>query len=180
MAKTFNFLSRVFILASAISCILFVSDLKGQKPPVRDVYMSQIGVTEHPIGSNWGPEVSKYLFHVNTRIPSPWCAAFVRFCFDSAGIKTNISAYSPTALNKNNLIYFKIRLNKAIEPGDVFTIYFPSMGRIGHTGFVDRMVNSSIVETVEGNSNNLGGREGFGVFKRRRPLHSLYAISRFR
>ena len=177
MAKNLSISICILFLISGVFCSFQLPDLK---PNLRNVYTSQIGVTERPVGSNWGPEVSKYLAHTNTRTPAPWCAAFVRFCLDSAGIKSNISAYSPTAQNKNDLVYYKIKLLKPIEAGDVFTIYFSAMGRIAHTGFVDRMVNSSIVETVEGNSNNLGGREGFGVFKRRRPIHALYSISRWR
>lgn len=177
MAKTIAFSIRLLFLIGGISCSF---QLPGLKPDIKSVYTSQIGVTEHPVGSNWGPEVKKYLAHTGTTIPAPWCAGFVRFCLDSAGIKTNISAYSPTAHNKNNLVYFRAKIIRPVEPGDVFTIFFPSMGRIGHTGFADHMVNSSVVETVEGNSNNMGGREGFGVFKRRRPIHALYSISRWR
>jgi hypothetical protein len=98
---------------------------------------------------------------------------------DSAGIKNNITAYSPTALNKKNLVYYKGQLLKPVQSGDVFTIFFPSMGRIAHTGFASRQINSAIVETVEGNSNNDGSRDGYGVFRRKRSLHTLYSLSRF-
>jgi len=64
-------------------------------------------------------------------------------------------------------------------PGDVFTIYYASLRRIGHTGFVNRKINNSIVETVEGNSNADGSREGYMVCKRKRSVHSLYSITRW-
>lgn len=134
---------------------------------------------EKPLGSNWGYPVSKYLKSVHVTTPAPWCAAFVHFCLDSAGIKTPITAYSPSAQNLKNTIYINNKWYKEPESGDVFTIYFPSMGRIGHTGFIDRKINESVCETVEGNSNNAGSREGIGVFRRKRPVHTLHSITRW-
>ncbi len=138
-----------------------------------------MGKVEVSRGSNWGPDVKKYLASVNYKIPAPWCAAFVKYNFDQAGVKTPITAYSPTAHNSKNLVYYRGKLLKPLQAGDVFTIYFPSMGRIGHTGFAPRMINRSIVETYEGNSNDGGSREGYGSFKRKRSLHTLYSVTRW-
>lgn len=149
------------------------------RPKIDEVYISQIGRMENPLGSNWGHPVEEYLRSVNTNIPAPWCAAFVHWCLDSAGIKNTITAYSPSAQNKKNLVYYQSHQLKEVQPGDVFTIYFVSMKRIGHTGFIGRQISSSIVETIEGNSNDGGSREGVGVYKRKRPLHTLYSISRW-
>jgi hypothetical protein len=162
--------------------ILYGCIASSYNPPhvsIEAVYNSQVGVVEQPRGSNSGPEVRKYLRSVKTTVPAPWCAAFVHWCLDSAGIANNITAYSPTAINKNNLVYYRGRLIKPITPGDVFTIYFVSMGRIGHTGFCGVQLNATVVQTVEGNSNDGGSREGYGVFRRKRPLHTLYSISRW-
>jgi hypothetical protein len=148
-------------------------------PSIAEVYVSQIGKQEHPKGSNWGSDVQKYLRHVQTYQPKPWCAAFVKFCLDSAGVKSTITAASPTAHNKDNLVWFKNRWYQQMRAGDVFTIYFPSLHRIAHTGFVDRKINASICETVEGNTNTDGSREGFEVARRKRSFHSLYSITRW-
>lgn len=173
MAKNKNIIVPILFLI----CITFSS---FQKPTVSEVYLSQVGVVEKPRGSNWGPDVAHYLKSVNTNSPAPWCAAFVHFCLDSAEIKNTVTAYSPTAQNKKNLVYYKARLIKPVESGDVFTIFFPTMGRIAHTGFVHRQINGSTVETVEGNSNDGGSRDGYGVFRRKRPIHTLYSISRWK
>jgi hypothetical protein len=169
--------NRVILITLLAIVIGVVSSFRT--PTVSEVYVSQIGVQEHPKGSNWGKEISKYLRHVKTYDPQPWCAAFVRFCLDSAGVKSTITAYSPTAHNSKNLVWFKMKWYKEPAPGDVFTIYFASMGRIAHTGFFDHKVNSSICETVEGNTNNDGSREGYIVCRRKRSLHSLYSITRW-
>jgi hypothetical protein len=151
-----------------------------QPAPLESIVVSQVGKLESPLGSNWGKDVQHYLAHTNTRIPSPWCAAFVRFCLDSAGIKSTITAYSPSAHNAKNVVYARGQWLKEMETDDVFTIYFPSMHRIAHTGFAHRKVNNHICETIEGNSNAGGGREGVGVFRRQRPFNTLYTISRWR
>lgn len=150
-----------------------------RSPEIDQVYLSQVGKTEHPIGSNWGHPVQEYLASTGLHAPDAWCAAFVHWCLDSAGIKNQVTAYSPSAQNKKNLIYYQTHWLKPVRLGDVFTIYFPSMKRIAHTGFVNMNSNTSVVETVEGNSNAGGSREGYGVFRRKRPALTLWSISRW-
>lgn len=167
------------IVAYLILWLVWGMDSSFLRPEISEVYSSQIGQMEKPAGSNWGHPVQDYLAATSVHAPAAWCAAFVKWCLDSAGIKTPITAYSPSAQNKNNLIYYKTHELKELKSGDVFTIYYVSMGRIAHTGFVNRKINSTIVETIEGNSNDGGSREGVGVFKRKRPMHTLYSISRW-
>jgi hypothetical protein len=176
MAKNPVFLICVLLLIGGI-CSSFYDPAVER---IQTIYQSQIGVQERPAGSNWGADIKKYLAHTNVKSPAPWCAAFVRFCLDSAGVKTNISAYSPTAHNGKNIVYARGKFQKEMEPGDVFTIYYVAMKRIAHTGFVDRKLNNSIVETVEGNTNNALSREGYIVARKRRSFHTLYSITRWR
>ncbi len=142
------------------------------------IYLSQVGMREQPAGSNWGPQVGKYLRSVNVKMPAAWCAAFVHYCLDSAGIKNNITAWSPTAHNAKYVVYFGRRLIEEPKPGDVFTLYFPKMKRIAHTGFYHRRVNSSVYQSVEGNTNEAGSREGDGVYKKYRSYNATYSITR--
>lgn len=65
------------------------------------------------------------------------------------------------------------------SPGDVFGIWFPEKGRIAHVGFIDEWGEKYAV-TVEGNTNEAGSRDGDGVYRKRRPISSLYKISRYR
>ena len=52
-------------------------------------------------------------------------------------------------------------------PGAVFLLWRPTLGRFAHTGFV--LGNAQAAwNTVEGNTNPAGGREGYGVFERLR------------
>ena len=119
------------------------------------------------------------LMSVNVKTPAAWCAAFVKKCLDIAGIKSTITAWSPTAHNKKNVVYFKGKWHQEFMPGDVFTIFYPSMKRIAHTGFGHRRNKGQIV-TMEGNTNNDGSRDGYGVFRRIRSINSIYSITRWR
>jgi hypothetical protein len=62
--------------------------------------------------------------------------------------------------------------------GDVFGIYFPDKNRIAHTGFIDQWDGTWLI-TVEGNTNVSGGREGDGVYRKRRPVKSIFQVARY-
>lgn len=142
------------------------------------IYMSQVGVRE-ATGHNDGKDVEKYLKSVQLTKGNAWCAAFVKWTFDQAGIKTTITGWSPTAHNKKNIVYMDGRMKQEIRRGDVFTIWFPRLKRIGHTGFVQKKFGFNSVMTVEGNTNSAGSREGDGVYVKTRPKSTLYSITRW-
>jgi len=148
------------------------------KMSLREIYTSQIGVRE-ATGRNDGREVEMYLRSVNLDKGYSWCSAFVKWSLDEAEIPNKINAWSPTAENKSNMIYQARRFIDEPAPGDVFTIWYPKLKRIGHTGFVDGRQNDNIFITVEGNTNEAGSREGDGVYKKYRSKNVLYSISRW-
>jgi len=145
-----------------------------------------IGVTEKPIGSNNGPEVKKYLAAVGLPPGYAWCMAFVYYMVEAAAaggevpiVKTGgvLHGYNNA---KGKRIYKLDSQKQAIEPsqllpGDIFIMQFK--GGQGHTGFVDKVSGSSII-TIEGNTDKGGGREGIGVFSKRRKISELRGIIR--
>lgn len=145
---------------------------------VQRVYLSQVGVREKT-GNNDGRAVEMYLRSVGLGKGYSWCAAFVHWSLDSGGLRNPITAWSPTAHNPTNPVWFQQKLKKEPLPGDVFTIWFASKKRIAHTGFFNRRINNSVFETVEGNTSEEGSREGDGVYKRRRSLNATYSITRW-
>ncbi len=62
--------------------------------------------------------------------------------------------------------------------GDIFGIYFPHKNRIAHVGFIDQWQSDWVI-TVEGNTNTEGSREGDGVYRKRRPVKSIYQVARY-
>lgn len=59
---------------------------------------------------------------------------------------------------------------------DVFGIYFANLKRIAHVGFIDEWGEKQII-TVEGNTNEAGSAEGDGVYRKRRPIVSIYQVA---
>jgi hypothetical protein len=147
-----------------------------KKKQLISIYSSYIGVREKT-GKNDGSEVERFLAHEGLGKGYAWCAAFVSFCLDSAGFKNSINAWSPTAHNRNALIYNKGKFVGTPEPGHVFTIYYPKKKRIGHTGFYDGWASENIMQTVEGNTNDRKSREGDGVYVILRPINTIHSIS---
>lgn len=171
-------ISKLLIL-SLITVLAMSVGYASPPKTVKQVYDSQIGVREQPVGSNWGPQVKQYLAAVNVKVPAAWCAAFVKYCFDQAGIKTTITAWSPTAHNAKRVIYAKGKFNEPPRSGDVFTLYFPKLKRIAHTGFFDVGLNKIVYKSAEGNTNEAGSREGDGVYTKYRSYKATHSITRW-
>lgn len=145
---------------------------------VASIAYKEIGVKE-ATGNNDGERVNEYQKTTNTTSGASWCASFVKWCFTQCGIKTSITAWSPSAHNGKNIVYFKTKFLKEPRPGDVFTIYSIKQKRINHTGFYYSWYNERIYETVEGNTNIDGSNNGNGVYRRKRSYHTTYSITRW-
>jgi hypothetical protein len=143
---------------------------------LQKIYTSQIGVRE-ATGKNDGPEVEMYLRATNLGKGNPWCAAYVRWCLDSAGVESRVTAWSPTAFNRRNPVYVDRQWIREGRHGDVFTLYYPKLERIGHTGFVDKIYNDgTMMQAVEGNTDGKS-RDGDGVYLTFRPVKTIHNIS---
>lgn len=153
-------------------------------PSITEVYISQEGVSELT-GKNDGKDVEKYLKSVGLGKGYAWCAAYVKWCYDQAKIKTTINGAAASAHNPKNLVLYKNKFLKDPEAGDVFTLWYSNLNRIGHTGFYHRRLNSSVYESYEGNTGagsaiDVGTREGDGVYHKYRSFNATYSISRWK
>lgn len=102
-----------------------------------------------------------------------WCASFVAFVLDIAYQGRN--PLPRTASCDELFIYCGERgiLRAEPEPGDVFLVMKTPIDAV-HTGIV-RAVGRSSVATIEGNSNDDGSRDGWGVVKR--PARKLQGLT---
>lgn len=140
--------------------------------------ISQIGVLEHPAGSNRGPDVDEYVRRVglNPAGGYSWCAAFVYWCYSEAAKASG--RRNPVVRTAGVLDHWRKAAERGIprvtgavamstpervQPGFVFVMDFG--GGAGHTGLVERVMDGYLV-TIEGNTNDGGSREGIGVFRR--------------
>lgn len=131
--------------------------------------------------SNSGPWVRAYM-DGKDGAPWYWCMGFVQAIIDQAASAQgkNFKSLMPltyscdtvgtTGLNKNILTrYTKLRNDPSlIKPGDIFLIQ-KSPFDWTHTGIITS-VNNDVIETIEGNTNLAGSRNGVAVLKRTRNL----------
>lgn len=99
----------------------------------------------------------------------PWCASFVRACLVRAQVlkKGAPSPYCPTFKNSLPAV-----AKADVKPGDVMFIYFPSHKRVAHTGLVEAVFPTYVV-TIEGNTDEAGGRTGGKVMRKQRSYSNL-------
>lgn len=127
-------------------------------------------VREEPKGSNAGQAVEAFLRHTKTPKGQPWCASFVCTILDGMlgqrnPVPTTASCQAIADWGKTSG-----RIAKAPSQGAIFLLWFPSLGRYAHTGFVVRKIDDRHWETIEGNTGDVGEREGYGVFRKTRTF----------
>lgn len=123
------------------------------------VAVSQLGVREQG-GNNRGPDVDLYLASVGLDEGSSWCAVFVYWCFRRASnmlIVTNPCPRTGGALKLWKLADAQFH---AVTPtrGRVFVMDH-GMG-LGHVGFVEAVRGDGSIDTIAGNTNAEGSRNG--------------------
>lgn len=135
---------------------------------------SLIGVRE-ATNHNDGPVVETIQASTGNSRGDPWCASFNFYCYALAGYKDYVprSAWSPDWVFQPTWTH----ANGGVIPkkADTFGIYFPSLHRVAHTGLINKW-GESTVETIEGNTNNGGSREGDGVYRKWRFKSQIYAV----
>jgi len=135
------------------------------------------GVTEQPAGSNRGVEVDYFVREagLDPKNGYPWCACFVGQigrqalgvawpCPRSASVAA-LAAWAKTNAAAGVLVDQPAR-------GDLFLLWFQSLNRFAHVGFVTAVTAGGFT-TLEGNAappNAASSREGFGVFQRTRNV----------
>jgi len=140
-------------------------------------------VREEPLGSNRGPRVDQYLRSAGIDPGTgsyPWCASFIVWCFDNAARQLGLTSPVPRTAGVHDMWqkagragFRRIPYDAAIgdpsqvQPGHVF--FIDTGEGHGHTGLVVGREGNEF-QTIEGNTNELGGREGIGVFARSRPV----------
>lgn len=149
----------------------------SQRACVVESALADVGVRE-ATGHNDGPEVERYLASVGLHKGLSWCAAFVSYHLSGCGVRNPATGWSPAFSGVSARIWSPRKAIRMPMPGDVFTLYFPSLGRVGHVGFVTGF-DGRYITTVEGNTSAPGSREGDGVYARRRQLSKVYAVTNY-
>lgn len=128
-----------------------------------EIAASQIGVKESPSGSNKVKYAKWYGMN-----GQPWCDMFVSWCAAMAGVADVVGKY---AYCPYHVDYFKKKgwwLDRAEkpQPGDI--IFFSNGKRACHVGIVEKRIDSSYVQTIEGNTSTTSNDNGGAVMRRKR------------
>jgi cell wall-associated NlpC family hydrolase len=153
---------------------------------------SKIGVRESG-GANKGEALAPFFaadwYDPNGSLPGddgyPWCAAFVCWCVLVAVAGRKISFQRPRTPSAWGLEDWSLAQDRS-----TWTLKFPGSDikrgdivvfRFSHVGIaVGSPDENGWVETVEGNTNAAGSREGDGVYKKRRKISTIRSRIRFR
>jgi hypothetical protein len=128
-------------------------------------------VREEPKSSNAGQAVEAFQKATGNRKGEPWCASFVGYCgLVGLGPRWPLPQ-TGSCVSLGTAAATQGALGDDPRVGDVFLLHFPKLGRFAHTGFISGPQNpDGSWPTIEGNSNDGGSREGWGVFARSRKF----------
>lgn len=134
---------------------------------------AQIGVTEHPPGSNWGGKVEQWIRLAGYTSPVPWCGCFANAACMAGGLPSGAGwiGYTPAIIAhaRNGTGGWSWHTNPAA--GDLVLFDTPGGDPAVHVGMVEHPIDPGHVRTIEGNtSSGTGGSQdnGGGVFHRDR------------
>ena len=146
-----------------------------------------LGTTEQPKGSNWGKDIKPMLASVGINFPAPWCAAYVGIVLRNTSTPYPYSGFVPNwsrGVWKEKVVFDKRKAARSVLPsevrrGDIATIYFPNLNRDAHIFVILGVTPKGSLITIEGNTNEDGGREGYMVAVRVRELWQISKLIRF-
>lgn len=147
-----------------------------------------VGLREE--SKNRSSEITK--FWLDTSYPTgainrePWCAAFVCYCLAQASREGWV--HKAKALPREGAVRYFLDwcrgrdgvdlfnpTTNPLLPGDII-IFLPNLS---HIGFLES-VDGQTLRTIEGNTNIEGGREGDGVYRRKRAITYPGWVARLR
>ena len=135
-----------------------------------------IGKTEKPGNSGFNDaDFQKKMEAVGWSRAMAWCAFFVELvCCEAQPYSTKLKElFSGSAIK--TFENFK-KEGKTVEKPAVGNLIVWRHGNTwqGHIGIIDEIIDEDTVIAIEGNTNDLGGREGYIVAKRTRKLNQKY------
>lgn len=138
----------------------------------------EVGVEEVG-GTNCGPRVNEYKSAtcLDSEQGWPWCAAFICWLMREAMKDGSYSFKRPTtasawgfeewAAKQNNKVQLKKPHKDDIKAGDIVMFTF------SHIGLAVSDPQDGYIDTIEGNTDGQGSREGGAVLKKKRKLSAI-------
>ncbi len=141
---------------------------------VIEIALKEVGTKENPPESNnvkyntwiYGEEVKD-----TKQRQYPWCAAFVSWCYDQAGLNLGRIDVLKGFVGCNYAVTNASKWGKIVtkpQEGDVCFFDWQGDGKFDHTGLFKRDIGNGIFETVEGNTSGTNDSNGGEVMIRQR------------
>ena len=152
---------------------------------------SYIGIKETSYNSS--PQIDTFIKDGGGHPGWPWCMYLVRYCFNYASKILNVVCplkrtgsvcdQLQYCVNSSRVKVFFVNdySHLKVLPGDIMIMRngygFDEKKDLkrnwnGHTGINEKQISDRIIQTIEGNTNAVGGREGNCVARKTRDLHS--------
>lgn len=154
--------------------------MKTLQPKTREAVLAiaawQVGVLEHPAGSNKVKYNADYYGREVSGSSYPWCMAFVWWVFREAGF----SLYKTASCSALAAQYKKAGqwVTAGYKPGDIVLFDFSGKrSKTEHCGIVEA-VNGNVLTTVEGNTGSGNDANGGAVMRRTRKLSLITGACR--
>ncbi len=155
------------------------SPLVRARPAHLDTALAYVGTVERG-GANRGPRVERFLRSVGLGPGQPWCAAFVSYVLDAAGVRAPLDGRGRvirSGLAAHFITARSIRASEALRgvkavPAGAVVVWRRGNGPFGHAGLAVRW-DGARGETVEGNTSagtSGSQRDGEGVWRRQRVI----------
>lgn len=141
---------------------------------------AQVGVKEHPPGSNRGPKIDDWQRAVNM-IAQPWCGAFVAACLRAGGVTpSERMRFTPFIIEdakagRNGLV--RVVPYSERQAGDLFVYQWDS-GPVDHVGIYTGNDEGALALVIEGNTAIGDDSNGGQVMVRRRDRKFVAAVCR--
>lgn len=142
------------------------------------IALAQVEQAEVPKNSNAGPFVESCQRLTGNAKGDPWCASFVAWCGTAAYGKA-----WPVPLTGGCQALYEWAVGKQLvadagTPGDLIVFWHATLSRFAHVAIMTGNGRAKTYRTVEGNTNDGGSREGYGVFGRTRVLSARDKVLR--
>jgi hypothetical protein len=127
---------------------------------------AQIGVKEHPAGSNTVKYNTWYYGRAVAGSAYPWCMAFIQWLMHQTGVAVPVKTASCSAL-QTAARKAGSYVTSGYRPGDVLLFNFSGKSNPIHTGILEAVSGSTLI-TIEGNTGSGNDANGGAVMRRNR------------
>jgi len=144
---------------------------------------NQLGVSERPPGSNWGPRIEGWIRAAGYGSPVPWCGCFANACIMAGGLPSGAGwiGYTPAIVARAKNGTGGWSWHSSGQPGDLVLFDTPGGDPAVHVGVCERKINATTYVDFEGNTSMGDGSQSDGgvVARRTRSTQGNFRIIGF-